>query len=142
MEQHTYPDGAAGPPVAAHQSLQTPPTMPVPQAGPPAGYAPGFPVTKKWWRLPKVLVAAGIAVLPAGGGGGAIGYSLGKTDAARQVAQRFQNGRPNGANGRARRGPGQVQPTAPSTPGGGINPYPRGPAALSVPAGQGGRQRC
>ena len=130
MEQHTYPEGVAGPPVAAHQSLQAPPTMPVPQAGPqpvpqagpPAGYAPGFPVKKKWWSLPKILVAAGIAVLLAGGGGGAIGYTLGKTDATRQVAQRFQNGRPNGANGQARRGPGQVQPTAPSTPGGGINP--------------------
>ncbi|MCX6499651.1 MAG: hypothetical protein NTU93_12780 [Arthrobacter sp.] len=130
MEQHTYPDGVAGAPVAAHQAPQSHPTMPIPQSGPqpvpplgtPAGYAPGLPVKKKWWSLPKVLVAAGIAVLLAGGGGAAIGYSMGKTDATRQVAQRFQNGRPNGANGQARRGPGQGQPTAPSTPGGGINP--------------------
>lgn len=132
MEQPPYPEGVAGPPVAPHQSTQAPPTVPVPQTGPAAGpfagpqpgYAAGFPVRKKWWSLPKVLVAAGIAVLLAGGGGGVIGYSLGKTDATRQVGQRFQNGRPNGANGQGRRGPGQgqVQPSAPSTPGGGINP--------------------
>lgn len=130
MEQNTYPDHVAGAPFAAHQSPQVPPTMPVPQAGPqpapqagtPTGNGPGLSVKRKWWSLPKVLVAAGIAVLLAGGGGAAIGYSMGKADATRQVAQRFQNGRPNGANGQGRRGTGQGQPTAPSTPGGGINP--------------------
>lgn len=126
MEQHTNQDGIAGQPVAAHRSLQAPPTMSMPQTGPQAGYAPGFPAKKKWWSLPKVLMAAGIAVLLAGGGGAALGYTLGKSDATRQVAQRFQNGRPNGANGQARRGPGpgsgQGEPTAPGTPGGGVNP--------------------
>jgi len=118
VEQHTYPDGVGGAPVAAHQATQTPPTMPVPHAGP----QPGTPAKKKWWSLPKILVAAGIAVLLAGGGGAAIGYSMGKTDGTHQAAQRFQNGRPNGANGQGRRGGGQGQPTAPSTPGGGTNP--------------------
>lgn len=39
-----------------------------------------------------------------------------------QAAQKFQNGRPNGANGPGRRGGGQGQPTALSTPGGDTNP--------------------
>jgi hypothetical protein len=126
VEQHTTEVGAPGPAYIAPQTLQTlqaPPTMAVPQAGPPAGSSPGFPAKKKWWNMPKVLVAAGIAVLLAGGGGGFIGYSWGKSDAQHQMTQRLQNGRPNGASGQARRSPGQGQgqtkPTAPSTPGAG-----------------------
>ncbi|GAA2136674.1 hypothetical protein GCM10009825_22140 [Arthrobacter humicola] len=122
MEQHTTEVGAPGPAYIAPrapQALQAPPTMAVPQAGPPAVSAPEFPLKKKWWSMPKVLVAAGIAVVLAGGGGGYIGYSWGKSDAQHQFTQRSQNGRPNGANGQARRAPGQAQPAAPSTPAAG-----------------------
>ncbi len=63
-------------------------------------------------------------MLLASRGGVAIGYSVGKSDAAQQFSQRFQNGRPNGAGGQGRRspGPGQAQPTAPTTPGSSNNP--------------------
>lgn len=121
MEQHNNEGAPAAPVFDARRAPQGPPAMAGPQAAPPAGSAPGFPAKKKWWSVPKVMVAAGIAVLLAGGGGGVIGYSVGKSDATRQAAQRFQNGRPNGANGQPRRdpGPGQIQPTAPATPGAG-----------------------
>lgn len=140
MEQHPYPDGVGSAPAAGHNGAQMPPTQPVPHAGSqpapsssvpaapawgtpaPGAPAPGTPAKKLWWTLPKVLVAAALAVLLAGGGGAAIGYSMGKTDGTHQAAQRFQNGRPGGANGQGRRGGGQGQQTAPVTPGNGTNP--------------------
>lgn len=121
MEQDTNQDRTAETAPGPRRTPETAPTAALFQADPRAGYVPGAPAKRKWWTLPKILVAAAVAVLLAGGGGGAIGYSMGKSDATRQFSQRLQNGRPNGANGQARRSPGtgqnQVQPTAPSTPG-------------------------
>ncbi len=121
MQQDPNQDRAAAPSPDPRPTPETAPTAALLQADPRASYAPAGPVKRKWWTLPKILVAAVAAVLLAGGGGGVIGYSMGKSDATRQFAQRLQNGRPNGANGQARRSPGtgqnQVQPTAPSTPG-------------------------
>lgn len=102
----TYPgNGSAGP------------GIPGPGTPGPGAPGPGRPAKRSWWSLPKVLVAAGLAVLLAGGGGAAIGYSMGKSDAAHQAAQRFQNGRQGGFNGQGRRG-GQGQPTAPGSQNG------------------------
>lgn len=118
------PDGRPTP-IVPPTPAAPPPTL-APRTVPHAGYALGVPGKKKWWSMPKVLAAAGAAVLLAGGGGAAIGYSVGQSDATHQFGQRFQNGRPNGANGQARRSPGpvqgQVQPTAPGTPGTNGNP--------------------
>lgn len=126
MEQETNQYNAPHPAGAPRPVLEAPPTVAGPHGNAQAGYAPGSPVKKRWWSTPKILVAAGIAVLLAGGGGAAVGYSVGKSEAAQQFSQRFQNGngRPNGAGGQGRRspGPGQAQPTAPTTPGSSNNP--------------------
>jgi hypothetical protein len=124
VEQETNQYNAPNPAGAPRPVPESPPAVAGPHANPRAGYAPESPVKKRWWSTPKILVAAGVAVLLASGGGVAIGYSVGKSEAAQQFSQRFQNGRPNGAGGQSRRspGPGQAQPTAPATPGSSNNP--------------------
>jgi hypothetical protein len=124
VEQETNRYNVPGPAGAPRPLLDAPPAAGTPHPAAPAGNAPGSAVKKKWWSMPKLLVAAGLAVLLAGAGGGAIGFAMGKSDAAQQFSQRLQNGRPNGATGQGRRspGPGQAQPTSPATPGSSNNP--------------------
>ena len=75
-----------------------------PSAPVPGGSAPG--ARKKWWTFPRLLVAAGIAVILAGGGGGAIGYAVGNAAGSHhQFSQRARLG----AGGNGRRVPGSGQ---------------------------------
>ncbi|MDQ0633505.1 hypothetical protein QFZ40_001414 [Arthrobacter pascens] len=126
MQQESNQPLVPGPAGAVRPVLGGPPApaQPHPNAPTaPTGHAPVSPGKRGWWSIPKILIAAGVAVLLAGGGGGAIGYSMAKSEAAQQFSQRFQNGRQNGANGQRRApGTGRSQPTDPATPGSGSNP--------------------
>ena len=86
------PAGANGGPYAA---------SPAPVTG---GSASGS--RKKRWSFPRLLVAAGIAVILAGGGGGAIGYAVGNAAGSHhQFSQRARLG--TGGYGRHIPGSGQ-----------------------------------
>ena len=62
----------------------------VPPSAVPVGSTPQG--KKKWWTFPRLLVAAGIAVILAGGGGGAIGYAVGNAAPHHQLGQRARLG--------------------------------------------------
>jgi hypothetical protein len=138
--------GEAGAPTPSIPTPQAPPptaTRPamaasVPQQQPPIHYAPapteaaypaqgktgygktGFgkngPGKKRWWSIPKVVVAGVIAVLLAGAGGGAIGYGVGAGSAAYHgfASGQFKGGRYHNYQGGGSGQNSQVTP-APGT---------------------------
>lgn len=55
------------------------------------------PFKRRWWSIPKVVVAGVIAVLLAGAGGGAIGYGVGEASAPHRGAGLY--GRHHGSFG-------------------------------------------
>lgn len=115
--------GTPGPhTIPAAPSVTGTPTPRFEQVPPYPGAEPGAatPRRRSFWTVPKALLAAGIAVLLAGGGG-AVGYSMGQADAAHKISQRFQNRRfggqrQGGLPGEGIQG-GQGQPASPSGSG-------------------------
>lgn len=99
MSQEAPDNEAAGRVPDAHDGgarPYNPPTQALPSTGQPPGAQfsaarPGTPpvwrgtdstvaapVKKRWWTIPKVIVAGAIAVLLSGGVGGAVGYGIGQ----------------------------------------------------------------
>ncbi|MGA7206799.1 MAG: hypothetical protein WBX27_19475 [Specibacter sp.] len=79
-----------------------------------AGGGTGGRGKKRWWTIPKVVVAGVIAVLLAGAGGGAIGYGIGDGNASHHGF----------ANGQFKGGRYHSYPGGGSGPGSQVTPAP------------------